>query len=110
MQKAGIFQAYGGSNGPDQPANMISLIKVCLHVVQLFKQFKVDQSADAILYQSDTADVHEKTEPLLFKYEDTFSNGQLEEGNNTSQILRVCMKQLKLCCSKYGDKFSNGAA
>ena len=28
MQKAGIFQAYAGSNGQDQPANMSSPIKV----------------------------------------------------------------------------------
>ena len=74
MQKAGIFQAYAGSNGPDQTANMGSLIKVCLHVVQLFKQCKVDQSVDAILYMSDNADVHVKTETLLLEYEDKFSN------------------------------------
>ena len=75
MQKAGIFQAYAGSNGPDQPANIGSLIKVCLHIVQLFKQCKVDQSADAILYLSDNADVHIKTEIFLLQYEDKFSNG-----------------------------------
>ena len=75
MQKAGIFQAYAGSNSPDQPANMGSLIKVCLHVVLLFKQYKVDQSADAILYRSDNADVHVKTETFLLEYEDKFSNG-----------------------------------
>ena len=75
MQKAGIFQAYAGSNGPDQPANMDSLIKVYLHIVQLFKQCKVDQSANAILYRSDNADVHVKTETFLLVYEDKFSNG-----------------------------------
>ena len=44
MQKAGIFQAYAGSNGPDQPANMGSTIEA-----YLFKQCKVYQSADTIL-------------------------------------------------------------
>ena len=48
MQKAGIFQAYAGRNGLDQPANMDSPIKVYLHVVRPFKQCKVDQSEDAI--------------------------------------------------------------
>ena len=75
MQKAGIFQAYAGSNGPDQPANMGSPIKAYLHVVRPFKQCKVDQSADAILYRSDNANVHGKTEPLLFEYDNKFSNG-----------------------------------
>ena len=75
MQKAGIFQAYAGGNGPDQPANMVSLIKVCPHVVQLFKHCKVDQSADAILYRSDNADGHVKTETFLLEYEDKFSDG-----------------------------------
>ena len=51
MQKASIFQAYAGSNGPDQPANMGSPINVYLRVVRLFKQCKVHQSADAILYR-----------------------------------------------------------
>ena len=60
---------------PDQPANMDSLIKVYLHVVRLFKQCKFDQSADAILYRSDGAAVHVKTESLLFEYEDKYSNG-----------------------------------
>ena len=55
MQKAGIFQVYAGSNGPDQHANMGSPIKVNLHIVRLFKQCKVHQSADAILYWSDNA-------------------------------------------------------
>ena len=65
MQKAGIFQAYAGSNGPGQPTNinMGSLFKVYLHdVVRLFKWCKVDQSADAILYQSDNAEVHVEIE------------------------------------------------
>ena len=57
MQKVGIFQAYASSKGPDQPANMGCLIKVYLHVVWLFKQCEVDQSADAILYGSDNAGV-----------------------------------------------------
>ena len=39
MQKADIFQAYADSNGPDQPANMGSPIKVYLH--EVFKQCKV---------------------------------------------------------------------
>ena len=63
------------SNGPDQPANMGSPIKVYLHVVWSFKQCKVDQSADTILHRSDNAGVHVKTEPLLFEYDDKFSNG-----------------------------------
>ena len=58
-----------------QTASMDRLIKVYLHVVRLFKQCKDDQSADAILYRSDDADVHVKTEPLLFEYEDKYSNG-----------------------------------
>ena len=70
MQRAGIFQTYADSSGPDQPANMGSPIKVYLHVVQLFKQCKVDQSADAILYRSDNAGVHVKTEPLMFEYDE----------------------------------------
>ena len=72
MQKAGIFQANVGSNGPDQPSDMGSRIKTYLHVLRLFKQCKVDQSADAILYLSDNAGVHIKTEPLLFEYDDKF--------------------------------------
>ena len=75
MQKAGIFQAYADSKGPDQPANMGSPTKVYLHAVWQFKQCKVDQSADAILYRSDNTGVHVKTEPLMFKYDDIFSNG-----------------------------------
>ena len=50
-------------------ANLGSPIKVYLHVVRLFKQCKVAQSADAILYRSDNAGVPVKTEPLLFEYE-----------------------------------------
>ena len=73
MQKADIFQACAGSNGPDQPTNKGSPIKVYLH--EVFKQCKGDQSAVAILYRSDNAGVHVKTEPLLFDYDDKFSNG-----------------------------------
>ena len=54
---------------------MGSQIKVYLNVVRLLKQCKVDQSADAILHWSDNAGVHVKTEPLLFEYNDKFSNG-----------------------------------
>ena len=50
---------------------MDSLIKVYLHVVRLFRQCKVDQSADT----TDDAGVHVKTESLLFEYEDKFPNG-----------------------------------
>ena len=62
---------------------MDSLIKVYLHVVRLFKQRIVDQSADTILHRSDDAGVHMKTEPLLFEYEDKFPNGvtQIISGN-----------------------------
>ena len=74
MQRVGIFQRYADSSGPDQPANMGSLIKVYLHVVRRFKQCKVVQSADAILYWSNNAGVHVKTEPLMFEYDDKFSN------------------------------------
>ena len=77
MLKAGIFQAYACSNGPDQSANMDSLIKAYLHVVRLIKKCKVNQSADVVLYRSDNADVHVKTIPL-FKNADKFSNGQLK--------------------------------
>ena len=72
MQTMGIFQAYAGSNGPDQPANIGNPIKAYLRP---FKQCKVDQSADATLYRLDNAGVHVKTEPLLFEYDDKFSNG-----------------------------------
>ena len=78
MQKAGIFQAYAGSNGPYQPANMHSLINVYQHAVRLFKQCKGDQSADAILYWLDNADVHVKTELLLSNMMTNFQMGQLK--------------------------------
>ena len=52
-------------------------IKVYLYVVWPSKQCKVGQSADPILYRSDNAGVHVKIEPLLFEYDDKFSNGQL---------------------------------
>ena len=60
MQIAGIFQANAGSNGPDQPTNMDSPIKVNLHVFQC----KVDQSAGAIY-----------TGQIMRVYDDKFSNG-----------------------------------
>ena len=74
MQRAGIFQTYADSSGPDQPANMGSPIKVYRHAVRLFEQCKVDQTADAIPYRSNNAGVHVKTEPLMFEYFEKFSN------------------------------------
>ena len=75
VQKAGIFQAYAGDNGPDQPANRDSLNNVYLHVVRLFKLCKVDQSEDAIPYQSNNADVRVKTEPFFLEQKNKFKWG-----------------------------------
>ena len=77
IQKPGIFQAYAGSKGPDQPENIQWTVwsKYYLHVVRFFKQCKIDQSADATLYQPVNVDMHVETEALLFEYENKISNG-----------------------------------
>ena len=88
-------------------------------VIRPFKQCKVDQSVEAILYQSDNAGVHVKTEHLLFEYADKFQMGQpkwhirrglptLSVTKETSWLVRIpseactlAFKVVKCCESSY---------